>query len=132
MHALWSPGLTTIGGEQLTLVYKSRSLWVRMLRVAWLMSMYLSYGGSESAAAARFSTASMCNLHRELMHSPSMLNPTGSHLQVDLYSALLEKLFATGLAIQSWRRGIGAMRSSCPPAVPYKSLNVSAMDLVTS
>ena len=27
-------GLTTVGGEQLTLVYKSRSLWVRLLRVA--------------------------------------------------------------------------------------------------
>ncbi len=51
-------------------------------------------------------------------------------MQVDFYSALVEKLFATGLAIQSWRRGIGAMRSSCPPAVLYKSLNVSGVDRV--
>ncbi len=53
-------------------------------------------------------------------------------VQVDLYSGLVEKLCATGLAIQSWRRGIGAMRSSCPPAVPYKSLNVSDVDRVAS
>ena len=43
--------------------------------------------------------------------------------QVEMYSALVERTFGVGLEVQSWRRGIGAMRSSCPPATAHESLN---------
>ncbi len=52
-------GLATLGGERLTLVYKSRSLWVRMLRQR-KGCIYAAHDGAQYVSCSCMSTVGGC------------------------------------------------------------------------
>lgn len=58
---------------------------------------------------------------------PAMLVAKGPHYALPFHERILEPVLHAGMAWETWRLGVGALASQCPPVSAYPSLNVDAV-----